>query len=318
MKKSLITGISGQDGSWLAELLLSKGYEVHGLVRRGSQYPDLKNLNHLKDRVCLHFGDLLNEHDICHLVNALKPDEIYNMAAQSDVRISFEVPEYTSEVTYLGYLRLLEAVKSFSPNSKVYQASSSEMFGNALPPQDENTVMVPENPYGVAKLSAYLVGRIYRRSYNLFIANGILFNHESERRGLNFVTRKITNSVARIKLGKQDKLQLGNLEAKRDWGYAPEYMQQAWLMLQQKEPDDFVVGTGEVHSVMDFVTEAFNLVDLDWEKYVYLDKAMIRPSETCYLQSNPAKAKKILGWEPKVKFRDLVKIMVDYDLKMES
>jgi GDPmannose 4,6-dehydratase len=318
-KSALITGINGQDGSYLADLLLEKGYEVHGLIRRGATYPDtLKNIDHIKDKITLHFGDLLNEHDLCQVLSRLKPDEIYNLAAQSDVRISFDIPEYTTEVTALGYLRLLEAAKTFSPESRIYQASSSEMYGNAMHPQDETTPMIPENPYAVAKLFSYHMGRIYRSSYNMFISNGILFNHESPRRGLNFVTRKITNAAAKIKVGKLDVLKLGNLQAQRDWGYAKEYVEAMWLMLQQDRPSDYVIGTGETHTVRDFVEASFSSLDLDWTKYVKYDVTMLRPSETRLLLANPNRAAAQLGWKAQTKFRDLVKIMVESDLKLET
>jgi len=314
MKNALITGITGQDGSYLAELLLNKGYEVYGLMRRSAIYPEsIKNIEHIKDKVKLIFGSLETDGHLTSIVNDIKPDEIYNLAAQSDVRISFDIPEYTCDVTGLGVLRLLEAIRKFSPNSKMYQASSSEMFGTVAPPQNENGPFNPQNPYAVAKLFAFHQCKIYRKSYGLFVSNGILFNHESERRGLNFVTRKITHSVAEIKLGKRQFIELGNLDAKRDWGYAPEYVVAMWKMLQYNKPDDFVVGTGAVHSVREFVDEAFSVAGLDSSNHIKIDQNMIRPSETHYLQADIRKTETELGWKPKVHFKDLVKIMYDSD-----
>jgi GDPmannose 4,6-dehydratase len=315
MKKALVTGITGQDSSFLAELLLSKNYEVYGLMRRSAIFPEsLKNIEHIKGKLRLVFGDLSNEGHLSSIINDIKPDEIYNLAAQSDVRVSFDIPEYTCDITGMGFLRLLEAVRRFSPNSKVYQASSSEMFGSTPPPQNEDGPFNPENPYAVAKLFAYLQSKIYRKSYNMFISNGILFNHESERRGLNFVTRKITHSVAEIAKGKREFIQLGNLDAKRDWGYAKEYVEAMWLMLQQEKPDDFVVGTGETHTVQEFVAETFKVAGIkNPEKYIMINSEFLRPSETHYLLADPTKIKTVLKWEPKVHFKDLVKIMYDSD-----
>jgi len=315
MVKALITGITGQDGSYLAELLLSKGYEVHGLIRRTALYPEsLKNIEHIKDKLELHYGDLATENHLSALMAELHPDEIYNLASQSDVRISFDIPEYTGDITGLGVVRLLEAIRKFSPNSRFYQASSSEMFGNSPPPQNEDTPMHPRSPYGAAKLYGYNIVRVYRDSYNLFCCNGILFNHESERRGRNFVTRKITESLPRILSGEQETLYLGNLNAKRDWGYAPDYCEAMWLMMQDK-PDDFVIGTGEAHSVSEFLEVAFSRVGLDWQKYVKTDPQLYRPSEVNYLLADASKARRILGWQPRTSFNDLVRIMVDTELK---
>ncbi len=315
-KKALITGIAGQDGSYLAELLLEKNYEVHGLIRRTAGFPEsLNNIEGIKNKLILHFGDLAQESHLCALVNELKPDEIYNLAAQSDVGISFEIPEYTGNITGLGVTRLLEAIRKFSPNSKLAQASSSEMFGSAAPPQNENGPFNPQNPYAVAKLYAFHMCKIYRKAYKIFICNSICFNHESPRRGINFVTRKITKGIADIVKGKSDFISLGNLDSKRDWGYSPEYMYAQWLMLQQEKPDDFCIGTGETHTVGEFVKYAFEYVNLDWNKYIRIDPKFIRPSETNYLQADIKKAEFELGWKPKVKFHDLIKIMIDNELK---
>jgi len=314
MANALITGISGQDGSYLAELLLSKGYEVHGLIRRTALYPEnLKNIETIQDRLKLHYGDLATDNHLSALIAEVQPDEVYNLASQSDVRISFDIPEYTGDITALGVLRLLEAIRKFSPKSKFYQASSSEMFGNSPPPQSEDTPMHPRSPYGAAKLYAYNLTRIYRDSYNLFCCNGILFNHESERRGKNFVTRKITEALPQLMCGKQDKLYLGNLDAKRDWGYAPDYCEAMWLMMQDK-PDDFVIGTGESHSIRDFLDAAFGYVGFDWEEYVEIDPRFYRPAEVNYLLADAGKARRILGWEAKTSFKELVKRMVDSEL----
>ena len=316
-KTALITGYTGQDGSYLAELLLDKGYAVHGLVRRTTTPPG--NISSTMEKVTIHYGDLATENHLCCLLNDLKPDEIYNMAGQSDVGISFEIPEYTGDVTGLGVTRLLEAIRRFSPESKLYQASSSEMFGNAPPPQSETTPFKARSPYGAAKIYAHNMVICYRESYGIRACCGILHNHESERRGLNFVTRKISNAVARIKLGKQDKLHLGNMDAKRDWGYAPDYMRAVWMMLQHREPDDYVIGTGKAHSVRDFVEEAFGHVGLDWQKYVIGGSAeQARPSDINFLLADPSKAERILGWKPQVTFKELVRIMVDHDLKKEG
>lgn len=314
MKKALITGISGQDGSYLAELLLNKGYEVHGLLKRNSNY-ELHTINHIKDKVFLHYGDLTPDGHLPYIINELKPDELYNLAAQSDVRVSFDIPEYTSEVTGLGVLRILEAVRRFSSNTKIYQASSSELFGATPPLQNETSKMKPNNPYAVSKLYAHEMCRVYRESYNLFISCGILFNHESPRRGLNFVTRKICNNVAKIYRKEIDKFELGNLDAKRDWGYAKEYVEAMWKMLQIDSPEDFVVATGEQHSIKEFLNLTFNYLGLkDWKQHIIINNRLKRPLETQSLCGDISKAKKILNWEPKVKFKDLVKIMIEAEL----
>ena len=324
-KVALITGITGQDGSYLAELLLSKGYKVHGIIRRASTFntsriAHLYNGPHDKNvRLSIHYGDLADAENIRKLIYSIKPDEIYNLAAQSHVKVSFEIPEYTANITGLGALRILEAIRDFQEHTgkkiKFYQASSSEMFGSSPPPQNENTLLRPQSPYGVAKVFAYNVTCLYREAYGLFAVNGILFNHESERRGETFVTRKITRSVARIKAGLDKKLYLGNLDAKRDWGYAPEYMEVAWLMMQQAKPDDYVIGTGETHSVKEFVESAFKEAELgDWKKYVQLDKRYQRPAEVNSLIADATKAKRVLKWQPKTKFKELVRIMVRNDI----
>lgn len=321
MKKALITGITGQDGSYLAEFLLSKGYHVHGIIRRASTF-NTGRVNHIykdphdpKARLFLHFGDLSDGEQINNLIYNIKPDEIYHLGAQSHVRVSFDIPEYTGNVTALGTVRLLEAIRRSGHKIKFYQASSSEMFGSAKAPQSENTPFNPQSPYACAKVYAYWMAKNYRQGYGLFACNGILFNHESPRRGETFVTRKITRGLASILAGKQKKIYLGNLDAKRDWGFAPEYVEMMWLMLQQDKPDDYVVGTAESHSVKEFVKEAFEYAGLNWKKYVEIDKRYFRPNEVDYLKANITKAKKQLHWQPRVKFNDLVKIMVDYDLK---
>ena len=323
MKKALITGITGQDGSYLAELLLEKGYEVHGIIRRSSTF-NTDRIDHLyKDphihgtKLFLHYGDLADGVQMVKLLYDLRPDEIYHLGAQSHVRVSFDVPEYTGDVTGLGTLRILEAIREVGLDNKCrfYQASSSEMFGLVQEvPQTEKTPFYPRSPYGCAKVYAYWLTVNYRESYGLHATNGILFNHESPRRGETFVTRKITRAATRIKMGLQDKLYLGNLDAQRDWGYAKEYVEAMWLMLQQDSGDDYVMATNETHSVKEFVQETFDLLDLDWEKYVDYDKRYERPTEVDLLIGDPAKAKRQLDWEPKVFFKDLVKIMVDADL----
>jgi GDPmannose 4,6-dehydratase len=323
MKKALITGITGQDGSYLAELLLAKGYEVHGIIRRSSSF-NTQRIDHLYSdphihgtKLFLHYGDLADGVMIMKLLYNLKPDEVYHLGAQSHVRVSFDVPEYTGDITGLGTLRLLEAIRELDivHKCRFYQASSSEMFGLVQEvPQTEKTPFYPRSPYGCAKVYAYWLTVNYRESYGMHATNGILFNHESPRRGETFVTRKITRAATRIKLGLQDKLFLGNLDAQRDWGYAKEYVEAMWLMLQQDEGDDYVMATNETHSVKDFVIETFNNLDLDWEKYVDYDKRYERPTEVELLIGDAAKAKKQLGWEPKIKFKELVKIMVDSDL----
>ena len=323
MKKALITGITGQDGSYLAELLLEKGYEVHGVIRRASTF-NTSRIDHLYTnpkiygaRLFLHYGDLADSVQMVKLLYELQPDEIYNLGAQSHVRVSFDVPEYTGDVVGLGAQRILEAIREAGlvKKCRYYQASSSEMFGKVQEvPQTEKTPFWPRSPYGCAKLYAYWLTVNYRESYNLHASNGILFNHESPRRGETFVTRKITRAATRIKMGLQDSLVMGNLDAKRDWGYAKEYVEMMWIMLQQDKPDDYVVGTNETHSVREFCEIAFGHLGLDWEKYVKYDARYERPAEVELLIGDPAKAKKQLGWEPKVLFKDLVKIMVDHDL----
>ena len=325
VKKALITGITGQDGSYLAELLLSKGYEVHGVIRRASTF-NTDRIDHLYQdphvngvKLFLHYGDLADSVQMVKLLYSLQPDEIYNLGAQSHVRVSFEIPEYTGDVVGAGSVRILEAIREANLVGKVryYQASSSEMFGKVQEvPQTETTPFWPRSPYGCAKVYAHWLTINYRESYDLFACSGILFNHESPRRGETFVTRKITKAATRIKLGLQDKLYLGNLDAERDWGYAKEYVEMMWLMLQQDRPDDYVIATNETHSVKEFVVEAFDRLGLDWEKYVDYDERYERPAEVDLLIGDPAKAKRQLGWEPKVKFKELVAIMVDADLKL--
>lgn len=324
-KTAIITGITGQDGSYLTELLLKKGYEVHGIIRRASTF-NTSRINHLykgphdkNSRLFIHYGDLSDAENIRKLIYSIKPDEIYNLAAQSHVKVSFEIPEYTANITGLGALRILEAVRDFQEDTgkkiKFYQASSSEMFGSSPPPQNENTLFKPQSPYGIAKVFAHNATCLYREAYGIFAVNGILFNHESERRGETFVTRKITRSIARIKAGLDKQLYLGNLDARRDWGYAPEYMEAAWLMMQQTKPDDYVIGTGETHTVKEFVELAFKEAGLgDYKKHVKIDPRYYRPAEVHYLVADIRKAKRILGWKPKTKFKELVKIMVEADI----
>ncbi|MGB1127522.1 MAG: GDP-mannose 4,6-dehydratase [Opitutales bacterium] len=322
MKKALITGITGQDGSYLAELLIEKGYEVHGIIRRASTFntgriDHLYNDPHIRGtQLFLHYGDLADGVQMVKLIYELQPDEIYHLGAQSHVRVSFDIPEYTGDVTGLGTLRILDAIREAGLNKcRFYQASSSEMFGLVQEvPQTENTAFYPRSPYGCAKVYAYWLTVNYRESYKLHATNGILFNHESPRRGETFVSRKITRAATRIKMGLQDKLYLGNLDARRDWGYAKEYVEGMWLMLQQDAGDDYVVATNETHSVKEFVEETFGLLDLDWKEYVDYDKRYERPAEVDLLIGDASKAKKLLDWEPKVRFKDLVKIMVDSDL----
>jgi len=315
MKKALITGITGQDGSYLAELLLAKGYQVFGLERRSST-KNRTNIEKIEKDINFISGDLTDQHSLTRAITSSQPDEVYNLAAQSFVKESWEQPEYTGDVTGLGALRVLEAIRQVNLKIKYYQASSSEMFGRTKEaPQNEKTPFYPRSPYGVAKLYAHWITVNYRESYDIFACSGILFNHESERRGLEFVTRKITNAAVKIKLGLQDKLYLGNLDAKRDWGYAPEYVEAMWLMLQQEKPEDFVIATGQAHSVKDFVEVAFGIVDLDWEKYVEIDDRFKRPAEVYSLVGDASKAKTKLGWQPKVNFSELVKIMAEKDLE---
>lgn len=321
MKKALITGVTGQDGSYLAELLLSKGYEVHGIIRRSSTIntrrldPIWQDPHESGVRYFNHYGDLSDTSSLVNLIRDLKPDEVYNLAAQSHVKVSFEVPEYTSDVTGVGVARLLEAVRASGVGCRFYQASSSEMFGATPPPQSETTLFHPRSPYGVAKLFGHWMTVNYREAHNMYACSGILFNHESPRRGETFVTRKITRAVAAINAGMQDKLYLGNLDAKRDWGYAPEYVEAMWMMLQQETPDDYVIATGEAHTPREFCEIAFQHIGLDWEKYVEVDPRYFRPSEVDFLLGDPSKAKEALGWSPKTLFADLVRIMVDADIK---
>jgi GDPmannose 4,6-dehydratase len=353
LKRALVTGITGQDGSYLAELLLSKGYEVHGLIRRASTF-NTGRIDHIYTdphirgtRLFLHYGDLADGGQLTHIIYNIKPDEIYNLAAQSHVRVSFDMPEYTGDIVGLGATRLLESIRLSGIKAKYYQASSSEMFGAAKPPQNENTVFYPRSPYAAAKVYAYWITVNYREGYSLFACNGILFNHESPRRGETFVTRKITRAVAAILAGKQEKLYLGNLDAKRDWGFAPEYAECQWLILQQDKPEDFVIGTGESHTVREFAESAFSYagVEIEWkgkgtaEKGVIrslsssfissstlkpgsvlieIDPRYFRPTEVDFLLADASNAKKKLGWVPKITFKDLVKIMVDADMEMIS
>ena len=313
--RALVSGVTGQDGSYLAELLLEKGYEVHGVMRRSSSF-STGRINHIFDRLNIHYGDLADGSALAHIVSEVKPDEIYNLAAQSHVKVSFEVPEYTGDTTGLGTLRLLEAVRNLGGCPRFYQASSSEMFGASPPPQNELTPFYPRSPYGCAKVYSYWITKNYRESYGLHASNGILFNHESPRRGETFVTRKIAKAAARIKLGFQKKLILGNLAAKRDWGHAKDFVEAMWLMLQQRDPDDYVIATGETHSVLEFVIAAFGYVGIDnWEDYVKSDPKYYRPAEVDVLLGDPSKAKKILNWTPKVIFKDLVYEMVEHELK---
>ena len=322
-KKALITGITGQDGSYLAELLLEKGYEVYGLVRRSSSF-NTGRIDHIYQdphetnyRLRLVYGDLNDASSLNKILRTVQPDEIYNLGAQSHVRVSFDVPEYTAEVSGVGTVRLLEAIRESGIQPKFYQASSSELFGKARDiPQRETTPFCPRSPYGCAKAYAYYITVNYREAYGIFACNGILFNHESPRRGETFLTRKVTRGATRIKLGLQDKLFLGNLEAKRDWGYAPEYVEAMWRMLQQDESDDYVIATGETHSVREFTEAAFSYLGLDWKKYVDQDPRYLRPSEVDFLVGDAGKAKKKLGWEPTVKFEELVQIMVEADLEL--
>ena len=319
-KKAFVTGITGQDGAYLSELLLDKGYEVHGVIRRSSSF-NTGRIDHLyRDphergvKLFTHFGDLSDSVSLTKLLYELQPDEIYHLGAQSHVRVSFDIPEYTFDVTAGGTLRLLDAIRESGVKAPFYQASSSEMFGAAPPPQSETTPFHPRSPYAVAKVAAYWATVNYRESYDMFASNGILFNHESPMRGETFVTRKVTRAVARIKAGLQDKLYLGNLDAKRDWGYAPDFVEAMWLMLQHDEPLDLVIATGETHTVREFVEAAFGHVGLEWEPYVDIDPRYFRPAEVEELLGDASKARDLLGWEPKVKFDELVRLMVDADV----
>jgi GDPmannose 4,6-dehydratase len=325
MKRAFVTGITGQDGSYLAELLLEKGYEVHGVIRRSSTF-NTGRINHLYQdphimgtKLFLHYGDLADSVQLVKLLYSLKPDEVYHLGAQSHVRVSFDIPEYTGDVTGLSTIRILEALREtgLEKRTAFYQASSSEMFGKVQEvPQTEVTPFWPRSPYACAKVYAYWLAVNYREAYGMHASNGILFNHESPRRGETFVTRKITRAATRIKLGLQDKLYLGNIDSQRDWGYAKEYVEAMWRIVQQDNPDDYVIATHETHSVRDFCKETFALLDLDWEEYVEHDSRYERPSEVDLLIGNPAKAKRILDWEPKVRFKDLVRIMVEADMKI--
>jgi GDPmannose 4,6-dehydratase len=327
VKKAFVTGITGQDGSYLTELLLFKDYEVHGLIRRASTF-NTRRIDHIyrdphgngdkHPNLHLHYGDLDSLGNVMEVIYNVQPEEIYHLAAQSHVRVSFDLPEYTANITGIGTLRLLEAVRKSGIKTRFYQASSSEMFGSAAPPQNEKTAFEPQSPYAAAKVFAYWVTRNYREGYHIFASNGILFNHESSRRGETFVTRKITRALAQIIAGKQRHLYLGNLEAKRDWGYAPDYVAAMWKILQHDRPDDFVVGTGEAHSVRDFLDEAFGYVGLEWRDYVKIDPRYFRPTEVNHLLADYSKAQKILEWEPRVRFHELVRIMVDADLELAA
>jgi GDPmannose 4,6-dehydratase len=322
-KKALITGITGQDGSYLAELLLSKGCEVHGIIRRASTFntgrldPIYADPHSGKSRLFLHYGDLSDASALARLIGKIQPDEIYNLAAQSHVRVSFDSPEYTTDITATGTIRLLEAIRETGIKPRFYQASSSEMFGKVREiPQTENTPFYPRSPYGCAKVYSYWITVNYRESYGLHASNGILFNHESPRRGETFVTRKITRAVAHIAAGLQSKLYLGNLDAKRDWGYAKEYVEAMWLMMQQDKPDDYVIATNETHSIREFLDVAFGYVGLDWKQHVEIDPRYYRPAEVELLIGDYGKARRQLGWEPKTRFADLVKLMVNADVKL--
>ena len=321
MKRALVTGITGQDGSYMAELLLSKGYEVHGIIRRASTF-NTHRIDHIYQdpnipgaQLCLHYGDLASTEWMLDLIYSLAPDEIYHLAAQSHVKVSFQIPEYTGDITALGTTRILEAIRRSGVKTRFYQASSSEMFGVAPGPQNENTRFIPRSPYAAAKLHAYWMTRIYREGYGLYCCNGILFNHESPRRGETFVTRKITQGLARIAAKQQENLYLGNLDAVRDWGYAPEYVEAIWLMLQQPNADDYVIGTGEAHSVREFVVEAFRYAGLDWEQHVQITPRYFRPLEVEHLVADATKARQKLNWKPQITFRELVAIMVDADME---
>ncbi len=323
MKKALITGITGQDGSYLTELLLSKGYEVHGIIRRASSF-NTRRLDHLyrdphngdKVQLYLHYGDIGSSGNLSDIIRDVGPDEIYHLAAQSHVRVSFDLPDYTGDVTGLSAVRILEAMRRAKSEARFYQASSSEMFGAAPPPQSETTPFQPQSPYAAAKLYAYWVTRNYREGYGIYACNGILFNHESPRRGETFVTRKITRALANIMTGKQSVLYLGNLDAKRDWGYAPDFVEAMWLMLQQETAQDYVIGTGEAHTVREFLDESFGYVGLDWQDYVRIDPRYFRPTEVDYLLADATQAQQGLGWRPRIRFAELVRIMVDADLEL--
>jgi GDPmannose 4,6-dehydratase len=324
VKRSLITGVTGQDGSYLTEFLLAKGYEVHGLIRRASLF-NTDRIDHLYHdlhlagpKLTLHYGDLTDGTGLRRVLELVDPDEVYNLGAQSHVKVSFDIPEYTAEVVAIGTLRLIEAVRDHVQHGgrpvRYYQAGSSEMFGGALPPQSESTPFYPRSPYGVSKVAAHWFAVNYREAYGLFISNGILFNHESPRRGETFVTRKVTRAVGRISQGLQEKLYLGNLEARRDWGFTGDYVEAMWLMLQQPNPDDYVIATGEAHSVRELAELAFSAAGLDWRRYVEIDPRYFRPTEVDVLCGDPAKAREVLGWQPRVSFSELIKMMVEHDI----
>jgi GDPmannose 4,6-dehydratase len=324
LKKALITGITGQDGSYLAEYLLSKGYEVHGIIRRASTFNTVR-IDHIyvdphepNARLFLHYGDITDSDQIYNIIYNVQPDEIYHLASQSHVKVSFEMPEYTGNVVALGTARILEAIRRSGIKTKFYNAASSEIFGSSPPPQNEDTPFRPRSPYACAKLYAYWMVVNYREAYGIFASSGILFNHESPRRGETFVTRKITRGVARILAKKQDYIYLGNIESRRDWGYTPEYVEAMWKILQLDKPVDLVIGTGESHSVREFIEEAFAYVDLNWERYVRIDPRYFRPLDVEELVADARKAKALIGWEPKIRFKELVKIMVDADLKAQG
>ena len=321
MTKAFITGITGQDGSYLAELLLHKGYEVHGLIRITSTF-NTERIDHIYEdphdpsaKLFLHYGNLSNGEQLTNMIYNVQPEEIYHMGAQSHVKVSFDMPAYTGNVTGLGTTRILEAIRRSEIKTRFYQASSSEMFGNAPPPQSEETVFEPRSPYAIAKVYAYWMAVNYREAYDMFAANGILFNHESPRRGPTFLSRKVTRAVARIKAGLQQKVYLGNLDSRRDYGYTPEYVEVMWQILQQNQPDDFVIGTGVAPTIREFVEEAFAYADMDWQEYVEIDPRYFRPTEVDYLHADPSKARRQLGWEPKITYKKLVPIMVDADLE---
>lgn len=321
MKRALLTGITGQDGSYLAELLLSKGYEVHGVIRRASTF-NTERLDHIyvdphdaNPRLRLYYGDLSTAGRLLDLIYSIRPDEVYHLGAQSHVMVSFENPEYTGDVTGLGTTRILDAIQRSGVKARFYQASSSEMFGAAPPPQNERTNFHPRSPYGAAKVYAYWIAANYREAYGVHASNGILFNHESPRRGPTFVSRKISRAVANIVAGKQDKVYLGNLEARRDWGYAPEFVEGMWRVLQQEQPGDYVLGTGESHSVRELAEEAFGYAGLEWQRHVGIDPHYRRPAEVDFLRADPSKAARELGWAPRIRFRELVRIMIDADLE---
>lgn len=316
-KISVISGVSGQDGSFLAEFLLSMGYNVHGIIRRSSSF-NTQRIDHLMNKPCfkLHYGDLSDSTSIRHIIEKTKPHEFYHLGAQSMVRVSFDIPEYTGDITGLGTLRILEAIKDINPTIRFYFAGSSEMFGSAPPPQDEKTLFQPRSPYGCAKVYGYYTTKNYREAYGIYASCGILFNHESERRGETFVTRKITRALTRIKLGLQSKLELGNLDAKRDWGYAKEYVEAMWLMLQQHEPDDYVIATGKSYSVKEWLSIVADKLELDWNKYVTINPRLFRPSEVDHLEGDSTKAQKILDWHPKVDIYQLADIMIAHDIRL--